>query len=782
MIALRAVLGLVVLWPAAANDNNVEWSGVTHVGWQDRRPLCPIDGETSDVLFQTYRFDITSARVHVDDGSVTWVDASYDHDRGPYAVWRATVPATASTSLSYYIELTDGTDTDYLSVSGMSDGTPTDGGFIIDYSTLAHAPYGATMVTGGGTVFRVWAPEPTSAHVRGEFNGWDTSDPMTPLGDDFVVHVPDAGYRDMYKYFFSPGDTWKPDARARSLNPGDNYNSHIEDPFHYAWGDDAFQTPPFEEMVIYELHVGTFSGRNDPVASGSIPGTYADVAAHVGHLVELGINAVELMPITEYPWDFSAGYNPVSQWAPEWKHGDPDDLKAMIDVLHQNGIAVIHDIVWNHFSSTDNYVWLYTRDGGGAANQIYFDGDGITGHIDTPWGSQADFDRAEVRDYYADSSLLWLEEYHLDGFRMDATDFMDSYQGSGWGLMQRFNDEIDARWVDKITIAEQLPDDSWVTRPTAQGGAGFDSQWYDAFVDNLRQEIFDAAVGDPEMGKIANIINGGGTNLENTKVLNYFELHDEAWPDSGGQRVVKTIDTTFPHDDIYAKGRTKLAQGVVMFAPGIPMILQGTEWLEDTDFGSGSPSGTDRIDWSKKTTYANIFQYYKDLIAVRRSNCGMRSDAGHNVFHTDDSGNVIAWSRGDGQELVVVANFSNTNYTNYNIDFPLGGTWYEILDSQASDYDGNGWGNGGSVTAAAGSPHTASMVIPQMGLLVFRHESPLGRSSDLNGDGHTDLYDYYLLQQAAGSSGCGTSADLDEDGRVDADDVEALVSNLTGPV
>jgi 1,4-alpha-glucan branching enzyme len=213
----------------------------------------------------------------------------------------------------------------------------------------------------------------------------------------------------MYKYYFNPGITWKPDARARSLNPGDNYNSHVEDPFNYAWGDDAFETPDFNDMIIYELHVGTFSGRNDPVASGSIPGTYADVAAHVDHLVELGINVVELMPINEYPWHFSAGYNPVSNWAPEWKHGDPDDLKAMIDVLHQNGIAVLQDIVWNHFSSSDNYLWNYTRDAGGALHQIYFDGDGSICVEDTPWGCQADFDEPQVQDYYANSAMHWLE-------------------------------------------------------------------------------------------------------------------------------------------------------------------------------------------------------------------------------------------------------------------------------------------------------------------------------------------------------------------------------------
>lgn len=770
----------IVLACGATNDNNVEWSGVSHVTWQDRRPLCPMDGEAFDVLFQTWRFDITSARVQVDDGAVTWVDAAFDHDRGPYAVWRATVPATASSVESYFIELTDGTDTDYFSATGMSDTLPADGGFALDFDTLEHAPVGATPVE-GGTVFKVWAPQPTSAHVRGEFNGWGTSDLLTKVGDYFIDFAAGAEHRDMYKYYFSPGTTWKPDARARSLDPGNNYNSRIEDPLVYQWGDQDFQTPDFEDMIIYELHVGTFSGRNDPVASGANPGTYADVAAHVDHLVELGINVVELMPINEFPWDFSGGYNPVSCWAPEWKYGDPEDLKAMIDVLHQHGIAVLQDIVWNHFSGSDNYLWYYTRNtdsGGTSADQIYFD----VPAVETPWGSQADFDRAEVRDYFADSALYWLEEFHFDGFRMDATDFMNPYQGPGWGLMQRLNDSMDNRWVDKISIAEQLPDDSWVTRPTSSGGAGFDSQWHDAFTDRLREEIIDAAVGNPEMWKIRNIINGSGSFLANTNVVNYFELHDEAWAESGGQRMVRTIDTSFPHDDIYAKGRTKLAQGVVMFAPGIPMILQGSEWLEDTNFGSGSPSGSDRIDWSKKITYANIFAYYRDMIAARKSNCACRSNAGHTVFHENDSGNVIAWQRydGGGNVLAIIANFSNTNYTGYSINFPQGGTWYEILNSQALEYDGNGWGNGGSITTGDQWPFAASITIPQMGLLVLRHENPLGRSSDLEGaDGDTDLRDFAVLQRQIGRQGCGLAADLNEDGRVSVDDLAEMA--LTGP-
>jgi len=700
------------VWTAAPDDN-VEWDGVSHVWWQDRRPLCPVEGEAFDVLFQTYRNDITSARVHVDDGTVAWIGAVKTAARGPYHVWSASVPATESTTLSYHIELTDGADTDYLSVAGVTDGPPTDGGFVVDYDTLEHAPLGSTLVPGGGAVFRVWAPGASSAHVRGQFNGWGTSDPMAKDGDYFAAYVPEASDRQMYKYYFS-GSTWKPDARARSLNSGDNYNTHIEDRFRYQWQVEDFDTPDFEEMVIYQLHVGTFAGRNDPYGSAPFPAGYPEVAARVGHLAELGVNAVMLNPVTEFPWDYSAGYNPVSAWAPEWAYGSPDELREMIDTLHAHGIAVLLDIVWNHTSYSDNYLWEY--DG----TQIYFDDPAV----ETPWGSQCDFDNDPVRDYFADSALYWLEEFKVDGFRMDATGYMNipPQEASGWSLMQRMNDEMDRRWIDKIAIAEQLPDNSWVTRPTSLGGAGFDSQYFDAFTDRLREEIFDAATGDPEMWKIQDVVYGDGEYLEYGYVTNYVELHDEAWPSSGGQRMVKSIDTTSPHDDQYAKGRTKLAQGVVMTAPGIPAMLMGTEWLEDTDFGTDSGN---RIDWSKKTTYSEVFEYYRDLISLRRLHPALRADSGIEVFHLNESGNVMAWQRwsGSGDVIVVVANFGNTDYTSYRLGLPQAGEWHELLNSQAAEYGGNGMENAGTLASEAvaydGYAQSVVLQLPSMGLLVL---------------------------------------------------------------
>jgi len=696
---------------AAGPDNNVEWNGVSHVDFQDRRPLCPTDNESFLVRFQAYAGDLTSARVFLDDGgSTSWITAFVDGQRGLYYIWEAQIPATSSSVIGYYIELNDGTDTDYLSISGLSESVPVDGGWGLDFTTLEHAPLGATLVT-GGAVFRVWAPGATGCHVRGDFNGWGMGGPMTRVGEDFIAFVSGVSAGDEYKYFFTPGDIWKPDARSRAFDSGSNGNSIVEDPFGYQWQVSDFQTPPLDELVVYQIHLGTFSGRNDPAGTVAHPSGYLDAAARVSHLVDLGVNAVMLNPVNEFPGDESAGYNPITAWAPEWAYGSADDLKYLIDVLHQNGIAVLLDIVWNHFSYNDNYLWYY--DG----TQFYFDDPAA----DTPWGAQADFDREGVRDYYLDSALHWLEEYRIDGYRMDATDYMNNMQGSGWSLMQGLNDLVDGRYEGKATVAEQLPDDSWVTRPTSLGGAGFGCQYYDYFTDSIREEIFDAAFGDPEMWKIRNIINGSGTYLEGSSVFNYFELHDEAWPSSGGERAVKVIDPTFPHDDEWAQGRTKLAHGIVMLSPGVPAFLMGCEWLEDTDFGTGTGN---RIDWAKKVNYSEYFTYFQDLIEVK-GNPAFRSGASRYVHHIDEGGNVIGFRRWDAEnDFIVVANFSNNDYSDYRVGLPQDGYWREALNSMDFIYGGSGPVNGGTLDtepiAYDGYAQSMTIDLPKMALVVLQ--------------------------------------------------------------
>ena len=707
---------------AASPDNNIEWIGVSHIDYHDRRPLCPVSNEAFSVRFQTYSNDITGARLFLDDGgSTSWITAAVVGQKGPYDVWEAQVPVTSANGISYYMELTDGTDTDYLSITGPSETVPVDGGWPMDFTTLDHAPVGATLAT-GGVVFKVWAPGAATCHVRGEFNGWGLGNQLTRVGEHFIKYVSGVSEGDEYKFFFGPGDIWKPDARARAFNSGSNYNSIVEDPFGYQWQVEDFQTHRQDEMVIYQLHMGTFAGYNDPVGSVTHPAGYLDVAARIGHLAELGVNTVMFNPVNEFPWDYSAGYNPITAWAPEWAYGSANDFKYLVDVCHQNGIAVLLDIVWNHVSVDDNYLWDY--DG----TQIYFDDP----PEDTPWGAQADFDSDGVREYYLHSALHWLEEYKLDGYRMDATDFMNNVQGSGWSLMQEFNDLVDNRFIEKVVVAEQLPDDSWVTRPVSLGGAGFDCQYYDYFTDTMREEILDAAFGNPEMGKIRDIMNGSGTYLEGLSVMNYFELHDEAWPTSGGGRIVKTIDPSAPHDDEWAQGRTKLAQGLTILSTGVPAFLMGSEWLEAIDFGTSS---SERIDWAKKVNYSEYFSYFQDLIAVK-SNTAFRAGGSWYVHHVNETGNVIGYRRWDAEnDFVVVGNFSNTDYSGYRVGLPQEGVWREALNSMDFIYGGTGPVNDGTLNSEAvafnGYSQSITIELPKMALVILEKGDTQTDTGDL---------------------------------------------------
>ncbi len=699
---------------AAAPDGNVEWNGLGHTSWQDRRPLCPVSGESFQVRFQSYRDDLTGARVGVTVGGVTtWYAATRIATRSLYDVWAAQVPATAATTENYVIEVSDGADVDFVSVNGVTDGLPADGGFVLDFTTLAHAPVGATRISGGGAVFKVWAPTRVSALVRGEFGApqWGTSNPLTKVGEYFIGRVNGVADRAQYKYFFNNA-AWNTDARARSINASAGSNAHVEDPFRFVWSSDAFRTPDAESLVVYQLHIGTFSGRNDPLGSPAFPGGYRAVADRVQHLVELGVNAVQICPVTEFPGDLSAGYNPQTQWAPEWKYGTPDDFKYMVDRLHSRGIAVIMDIVWNHFTTNDNFMWNY--DG----SQTYFD----SPQVDTPWGAQADFDKLAVRDYYANSAEYWLEEYRLDGFRMDATGYMDIGQPvTGWQLMQRMNDEIDRRFGDRISVAEQLPNDAAISASTAGGGAGFDAQYHMQFRDALRGALNDAAFGNPSMNAVRSALLGSGPTISARRAWNYFQLHDEAWPSSGGQRFVKNIDTSAPYDDGFAKGRMKLAMGLLLTAPGVPVFLQGDEWLDDTDFGTDAAN---RIDWGKKTTYRGIFDYHQRLISLRRTLAPLRASAPVLVYKVDDTNNFIAFRRTapNGDPIIVVAYFGNGPLTNVRIGVPELGTWTELANSQDPAYLGSGPVNGtrtAESVSADGFVQSLVLDLPAMAFVIL---------------------------------------------------------------
>jgi 1,4-alpha-glucan branching enzyme len=689
-----------------------------------------------------------------------WVDAWRAGTTGEVDVWRAAAPPSTSTRVAYVIEAIDGPDRDYLSASGVTDTLPPVGDWwVLDFETLSHAPLGSTPVD-GGVVFRVWSPGATTAHVRGDFNGWSLQHPMRRLGQDFIALVPGASAGQQYKYYFN-GRDWRPDPRARRLNNAQNYNAAVHDALGYAWQHPFFSPAPAEQWVVYQLHVGTFAGRNDPRGSTPPVSRFRDVTARVSHLRELGVNAVMLNPVNEFPRERSGGYNPVSMHAFESSYGTPDELKAMVDALHGAGIAVILDVVWNHFTSEDNFLWQF--DG----TQVYFD----TPPVGTPWGPQADIDRPQVATYFLDSVETVMGEFRMDGYRHDAIyELVSASQAiAGQSLVRRSMQLIRRRFPDAHVIGEVYNNSAWNTSP---GGIDLDGQYHEAFKNAIKDAVDSAAFGDPDMPRLAATIDGSGPWVEGDRVFNYFELHDEAWPLSGAgrTRAVKRIDTTFPHDDRYALGRTKLANGVTILAQGLPAILMGTEWAEDADWEF------EKLDWSKRQTYAGVFDFYRDLIALRTSKPALFANSPARAFHVNDPANVMAFERwgADGRSYVVVANFSNSDFAEYIVGLPRAGDWGQVLNSESSAYRGRGFGGGPRPLIVDPAPRdgfgqSARLRLPAHGFLLLQHRpeyigpyNPL----DVNRDGAVDIDDLYAVTQ--------NPTDLDGDGLANSADARFL--------
>ncbi|MEM1423902.1 MAG: alpha-amylase family glycosyl hydrolase, partial [Planctomycetota bacterium] len=584
------------------------------------------------------------------------------------------------------------------------------------------------------------APGAANAYVRGDFNAFGLAHRMDRFEDDYILYVPGADTGDRYKYWFN--GTWASDARGRWMNNNDSFNTTIVDPDAYAWQHPDFTPAPAEEWVIYQLHVGTFAGRNDPFGGAPAVSRYVDVVPRIPHLVELGVNCVMLNPINEFPGAVSGGYNSITPYAIESTYGTPDELRAMVDALHGAGIAVILDMVWNHVPSNDNLLWNY--DG----TQHYFD----VPNVDTPWGAQADFDDPDVLRYYEESVETVIGEYRMDGFRHDAVfELVGAAQpAAGRALMRNTMDGLRRRFPDTHVIGEIYNNDPWNTAPF---GIRMDAQYHEAFQNAILDAINAAGFGDPDVWRLANSIDGSGVYVNGDRVMNYFELHDDAWPLNSRQRSVRDIDPTFPHDNRYALGRTKLGNGLTILAQGMPAILMGTEWAEDSGWE------TSKIDWSHKTRYAGVFGFYRDLIGLRTTKRALFAHSPAFVIHVNDVQNVLAFERSgaDGRSYMVVANFSNTDFDGYTVGLPRGGEWGLILNSEDERYMGTGFGGSPraipvSDVGADGLSHSATLRLPAHGLLVLQHEPEYIEGGtvfallDLNEDGrvsYDDLYSYF---------------------------------------
>ncbi|WP_254957029.1 MULTISPECIES: alpha-amylase family glycosyl hydrolase [unclassified Cyanobium] len=537
-----------------------------------------------------------------------------------------------------------------------------------------------------GVAFRVWAPHAEHVSVIGSFNDWNgAADLMeSEPGGFWSITVEGARIGDHYKYeLATPCGVFKridPYAREVTNSVG---NAIIHDP-HFDWDDDDFFIQNWNELVIYELHVGTFN--NDDLSQA---GRFNSITTRLEHLKRLGINAIQIMPVGQFAGQRSWGYNPSHIFAVDTDYGGSLGFKRFIKRAHQIGIGVILDVVFNHFGPSDLDLWRFDGWSENDKGGIYFYNDDRS---QTPWGeTRPDYGRGEVRQYILDNVRMWLEEYHLDGLRFDSTGYIRSIGDAGteeipdgWSILQAINETVARQYPGRITIAEDLRSNDWLTKDVGAGGAGFGSQWDPHFIQPIRQAVIAPRDEDRALERIRDAILYRYNDDAFERVI-YSESHDDVA--NGQSRIPQDVNPEDP-TGWHAQKRSTLAAAMVFTAPGIPMLFQGQEFLEGGWFRDTVP-----VDWDQRQEFRGIVRLYRDLIRLRldrqgvsRGLCGQFSQ----VFHLNTQRNVMAfhrWDRGGpGDDVVVIANFSHQTQEDYIVGLPAANSWTLRFNSDWHGY------------------------------------------------------------------------------------------------
>jgi len=425
--------------------------------------------------------------------------------------------------------------------------------------------------------FGVWAPKAQRVAVKiGE-----RLYPMSREGDRgwWHAYVQEAGPGTDYGFVLDDDPKEWPDPRSQWQPFGVHGASRVYDQAAFAWSDRGWDALPLSSAVIYELHVGTFTPG----------GTFDSMIERLEYLVELGITHVELMPVAAFPGGQGWGYDGAALFAVTEQYGGPDGLKRLVDACHARGLAVLLDVVYNHFGPVGNYSGKY--------------GPYITERHHTPWGGAINFEGEgsdEVRRFFCDNALMWMRDYHIDGLRLDAVhEYIDR---SAVHFMEQLSTEVKALSAklgrQLMLIAESDLNDPRVVKPVGDGGYGMDAQWSDDFHHSLFTVLTSEGQGKgyySDFGtfeKLAksltnNFVQDGAystyrrrshgrvaDDLSPHLFLGYIQNHDQVGNRAVGDRVDQTV----------GMNRAKVAAGIVLTAPFIPMIFQGEEYAASTPF------------------------------------------------------------------------------------------------------------------------------------------------------------------------------------------------------
>ncbi len=538
---------------------------------------------------------------------------------------------------------------------GESDESSESAGGVRPVWTLAR---GATL-TAGGAAFSVWAPAATHVDVviaTGDASGTHALERRTGERGVFGGDVPGVKAGDRYGYRLDGGDPL-PDPVSRSQPDGVHALSEVVDSTAFEWRDERWTGVALPDFVIYELHVGTFTHE----------GTFDAAAARLPDLLALGVTAIELMPVAEFPGNRNWGYDGVHLYAPHHAYGGPAGLKRLVDTAHTLGIGVVLDVVYNHVGPEGNYLDHF----GPYFTEVYR----------TPWGRAVNYDGAgsdAVRRWVHDNALYWITEYHIDALRLDAVQGI--YDFGALQLLEELSDEVHElgrRTGRRIQLmAESDLNDPRLVRPPQQGGYGLDAQWADdvhhtihaavtgerhgyyrdfegvaTIADVYREPFFYARRYAPHRDRTHGRSSAG---VPRQRFVVCAQNHDQIGNRPNGDRLVSLVEPD----------RARLAAALVLLSPYIPLLFMGEEYGDTAPFlyfvHHGDPSliaavragrqkefeaigkteaqvdpqdentfQRSRLDWYHRRTPAGAqrLALYTDLLALRREEPAMRPGA-----------------------------------------------------------------------------------------------------------------------------------------------------------
>ncbi|HMF93084.1 MAG TPA: alpha-amylase family glycosyl hydrolase [Vicinamibacterales bacterium] len=590
-------------------------------------------------------------------------------------------------------------------------------------------------LTPHGCFFRVWAPHAAAvaAIVQDEpfwKDGFDVA--TTDLQNDGTGYWSGAiaGVRksQLYRFRITTGadafETLDPAARdvfSSQLtrdDPTSTNASVVTASERFEWA--PFVAPRFENFIIYELHVGSFAGFNDGLRTSWA--TFRQIEPKLGYIRDLGFNCIELMPVHEHAMDRSWGYNPASFFAPESSYGSPATFAHLVNAAHRIGLAVIVDVVYNHAGSDDNILYEfdgYTNEGG-----IYFEGG-----QQTDWGVGPAWWKREVQDFFYQNGRMYLEQYHADGLRFDAT---TQINGNHLKLaVGRLRDDF----PDRYLVAEHLPDNPWIVNT-----GRFCATWQ----ASAHHQCQRAMAGQDPLNKVKSFLGWDGYDHPWNLAKYTLGSHDDIGDLNNGNaengltnwdtRHRYFVDQLGGRANWSARAKCRLAWALNVTMPCTPMLFMGSECLMSSPYVSWGywTDGTDqngdhRFNWSAVDDPLGVEM--RRLVAaanaMRWDNPALRAES-LSIPHEDAAGQVLAFARESGDNVVLVAvNLSDRNFTDHSYGVATGGRfgqWTQILCTQDRAF--GGWDGAGNAfyepwTQADGRIYVN---LPQWSVVVFRRK------------------------------------------------------------